>query len=141
MSEIDTIMFKYIYYRLCKHHEKGKRLNTRTCAASNFAGVMHFMMIWPLAWIFIALLTLICSNPLVCLLAFIPFIIWSEFLTGRFEKRMETYKPPRRYKGLNRISVGWFIAPLFLLVPVYLFSVIVLIFKIVPSYLERLMTL
>ena len=82
-------MFKYIYYRLCKHHEKGKRLNTRTWAASNYAGVMHFMMIWPLAWIFIALLTLICSNPLVCLLAFIPFIIWSEFLTGRFEKRME----------------------------------------------------
>lgn len=133
-------MFKYIYYRLCKHHEKGKRFNKSTWAASNFAGVMHFMMIWPLAWIFIALLTLICSNPLVYLLAFIPFIIWSEYLSGRFEKRMESYKPPKRYKGLKRISVGWFIVPLFLLILVYFFSVIVLIFKIVPSFLERLMT-
>jgi ABC-type Fe3+ transport system permease subunit len=85
--------------------------------------------------IFIALLTLICSNPLVSLLAFIPFIIWSEYLSGRFEKRMESYKPPKRYKGLNRIWVGWFIVPLFLLLLVYFFSVIVLIFKIVPSFL------
>jgi len=128
-------MFKYIYYRLCKHHEKGKRFNKSTWAASNFAGVMHFMMIWPLALIFIALLTLICSNPLVSLLAFIPFIIWSEYLSGRFEKRMESYKPPKRYKGLNRIWVGWFIVPLFLLLLVYFFSVIVLTFKIVPSFI------
>ena len=84
---------------------------------------------------------MICSNPLVYLLAFIPFIVWSEYLSSRFEKRMETYKPPKRYKGLNRISVGWFIAPLFVLMLVYLFSVIVLIFKIVPSYLDSLITL
>ena len=138
-------MIKYIYYRLCKHHEKGKRINISTKASYNFISLVYFMMSLPLAMILIKLVTLISRDELsypFIVIVFIFLIVLNNHQCDRFEKTMETYKPPKRYKSLKHISPYWFFVPLCgLIFPLYFFLVIVLIWKIIPSYLEGLMAL
>ena len=130
-------MIKYIYYRLCdKHHEKGKRKNVSSWNASRFAGTVYFMMLWPFTLLFSILM--LSSNVFTFFLGFIPFIVLELYLSDRFEKRMQTYKPPKRYKALNHVSVYWLIIPTALIITAYFFAVLVLLMKyvIVPYELE-----
>ena len=129
-------MIKYIYYRLCKHHEKGKRKNVSNIHASRFAYIVYFMMLFPFMMFFSALM--MSSNKYTFFLGFIPFIILSFYLSNRFEKRMETYKPPKRYKNLNHISIYLLTIPAALIITAYFFAVIVIVMKyvIVPYNLE-----
>lgn len=130
-------MIKYIYYRLCdKHHEKGKRKNVSSWNASRFAGTVYFMMLWPFTLFFSILM--LSSNVFTFFLGFIPFIVLELYLSDRFEKRMQTYKPPKRYKALNHVSVYWLTIPTALIITAYFFAVLVLLMKyvIVPYDLE-----
>ena len=117
-------MIKYIYYRLCdKHHEKGKRKNVSSWNASRFAGTVYFMMLWPFTLFFSILM--LSSNVFTFFLGFIPFIVLELYLSDRFEKRMQTYKPPKRYKALNHVSVYWLTIPTALIITAYFFAVLV----------------
>jgi hypothetical protein len=123
-------MIKYIYYRLCKHHEKGKRINISTYDASRFVNLAYFMMLWPFTLLFIALMYN-SSNHLPMLLVFILFFILSFYLTNRFEKRMQTYRPPKQYKSYNKISIYWLTIPALLLFIAYFIAVLVLLMEYV----------
>ena len=129
-------MIKYIYYRLCKHHEKGKRKNVSSWYASRFAGTVYFMMLWPFTLFFSILM--LSSNVFTFFLGFIPFIVLELYLSNRFDKKMQTYKPPKRYKALNQISIYWLTIPVALIVPAFFIAVPVLLMKyvIVPYDLE-----
>ena len=130
-------MIKYIYYRLCKHHEKGKRKNvSNSIAASRYPGMVNFMMVWPFAFLFMVLMK--SSNQITMWLGFLPFVILSLYLGNRFEKKMQNYKPPKRYKALNQISIYWLTIPAALLFTAYFIAVIVFLMKyvIVPYNLE-----
>ena len=117
-------MIKYIYYRLCKHHEKGKRKNVGSREAGHFSGIVHFLMK--------------SSNQITMLLGFLPFVIMGLYLSNRFDKKMQTYKPPKRYKALNQISIYWLTILVALIVPAFFIAVPVLLMKyvIVPYDLE-----
>ena len=124
-------MFKYIYYRLCKHHEKGKRKNVgHSWEAGRFSGMVNFMMVWPFAILFMGLMK--SSNPITMWLGFLLY------LSNRFDKKMQTYKPPKRYKALNQISIYWLTIPAALIITAYYIAVIVFLMKyvIVPYNLE-----
>ena len=129
-------MIKYIYYRLCKHHEKGKRKNVGSREAGHFSGIVHFLMVWPFAFLFMILMK--SSNQITMLLGFLPFVIMGLYLSNRFDKKMQTYKPPKRYKALNQISIYWLTIPAALIVPALFIAVPVLLMKyvIVPYDLE-----
>ncbi len=129
-------MIKYIYYRLCKHHEKGKRKNVGSREAGHFSGIVHFLMVWPFAFLFMVLMK--SSNQITMWLGFLPFVILSLYLGNRFEKKMQTYKPPKRYKALNQISIYWLTIPAALIFTAYFIAVIVFLMKyvIVPYNLE-----
>ena len=130
-------MFKYIYYRLCKHHEKGKRKNVgHSWEAGRFSGMVNFMMVWPFAILFMGLMK--SSNPITMWLGFLPWVILGLYLSNRFDKKMQTYKPPKRYKALNKISIYWLTIPAALIVPALFIAVPVLLMKyvIVPYNLE-----
>lgn len=129
-------MIKYIYYRLCKHHEKGKWKNVGSREAGHFSGIVHFLMVWPFAFLFMVLMK--SSNPITMWLGFLPFVIMGLYLSNRFYKKMQTYKPPKRYKALNQISIYWLTIPAALIVPAFFIAVPVLLMKyvIVPYNLE-----
>ena len=129
-------MIKYIYYRLCKHHEKGKRNNVGSREAGHFSGIVHFLMVWPFAFLFMVLMK--SSNQITMLLGFLPFVIMGLYLSNRFDKKMQTYKPPKRYKALNQISIYWLTISAALIVPAFFIAVPVLLMKyvIVPYDLE-----
>ncbi len=122
-------MFKYIYYRLCKHHEKGKLKNVGSREAGHFSGIVHFLMVWPFAFLLMILLK--SSNQITMMLGFLPFVILGLYLSNRFDKKMQTYKPPKRYKALNQISIYWLTIPAALIVPAFFIAVPVLLMKYV----------
>ena len=78
------------------------------------------------------------SNQITMLLGFLPFVIMGLYLSNRFDKKMQTYKPPKRYKALNQISIYWLTIPVALIVPAFFIAVPVLLMKyvIVPYDLE-----
>ena len=129
-------MIKYIYYRLCKHHKKGKRKNVGSWEAGYFSGIVHFLMVWPFAFLFMFLMK--SSNQITMLIGFLPFVIMGLYLSNRFDKKMQTYKPPKRYKALNQISIYWLTIPAALIVPALFIAVPVLLMKYViePYNLE-----
>ena len=94
------------------------------------------MMLWPFTLFFSILM--LSSNVFTFFLGFIPFIVLELYLSDRFEKRMQTYKPPKRYKALNHVSVYWLTIPTALIITAYFFAVLVLLMKyvIVPYELE-----
>lgn len=95
-------MLRYIYYRCCKHHEKGKRQNKVKLLWANYVWGLITILLIP---VLILLLGILKYNAFTAFLAFLIWITLSIVIDHHIEKTSKTYRPPKRYKALNRISM------------------------------------
>ena len=95
-------MLRYIYYRCCKHHEKGKRQNKVKLLWSNYLFGLISILLIP---VLILLVGILKYNSFTAFLAFLIWIVLSIAIDHHIEKTSKTYRPPKRYKALNRISM------------------------------------
>ena len=104
-------MLRYIYYRLCKHHEKGKRQYTMGYWEDRFFFGLIFFLLVP---VHVLLLSILEYNAFTLVLAGLIGVALVLIVEHHISKGMKTYRPPQRYKALNRLSVRaleWIILP------------------------------
>ena len=104
-------MLRYIYYRLCKHHEKGKRRNEIGFFEDRFFWGIILSLLTP---VFVLLFSILECNTFTAILAGIICFAMVFIVEHHITKGMKTYRPPQRYKALNKLSVQaleWIILP------------------------------
>ena len=105
-------MLRYIYYRLCKHHEKGKKRNEIGLLEDQFFFGIILCLLMPALFLLFAILKYNTSTAILSGLIYFALVCIVEH---HIAKGMKPYRPPQRYKSLNRISVQaleWIIVPL-----------------------------
>lgn len=95
-------MLRYIYYRCCKHHVKGKRQNEVKLLWSNYVYGLIIILLMP---VLILLLGILKYNSFTAFLAFLIWIALPLVIDHHIKKNSKTYRPPKKYKALNKISM------------------------------------
>jgi len=95
-------MLRYIYYRCCKHHVKGKRQNQVKLLWNNYVFGLTIILLLP---VLLLLLGILKYNSFTAFLAFLIWVALILVINHHIEKNSKTYRPPKRYKALNRISM------------------------------------
>ena len=120
-------MIKYIYYRICKDWERKQELGKTlwesppgwwSCSA-------FFFLFFPFT--FLGFTLMYNDNILIPFLGALPFSILSYYLSERFEKRMQTYQPPERYKKYDDTPLYYFTGPLVMIMYFWALGVIFLL--------------
>ena len=105
-------MLRYIYYRLCRHHEKGKRRNEIGFFEDRFFLGIILCLLTP---VFVLLFSILEYNTFTAILAGIICFALVFTVEHHITNGMKTYRPPKRWKVFNKLSVQaleWIILPL-----------------------------
>lgn len=131
-------MLRYIYYRCCKHHEKGKRQNKINLQWARFYSGLIIILLTPVC---LLLMSILYYNNFTLILAGLIYFALIFAVEHHIKRTSKKYRPPKRFKALNQISMttlAWaIILPLEI---IYIIGSVILTIKflVVPLHLDGL---
>lgn len=127
-------MIKYIYYRVSERYKELERLDNTMWELDpfRFSNDVHKFFFLPFA--VLGAMLMWSEHWWTSCIGFVPIYLLAYYLSNRFEKRMQTYQPPERFRKLDAVPVNRFVYPLFALLFLWAFGSIALslLFVVAP---------
>ena len=131
-------MIKYIYYRVSEHYKELERLDNMLWELDpfRFSNSVHTMFFLPFAALGAMLMR--SDRWWTSVIGFVPIYMLACYLSNRFEKRMQTYQPPERFRKLDDVPVNGLVGMVFALLFLWALGGIALslLFLVAPFHLE-----
>ena len=132
-------MLRYIYYRCCKHHEKGKRENKINLQWSGFYSGLIIILLMPVG---ILLMSILDYNTFTLIIAGLIYLSLTLAVEHHIKQTSKKYRPPKRYKALNKMSMttlAWAIILPLEIIYVICSMILTIKFLVVPLHIDGLL--
>ena len=128
-------MLKYIYYRICKDWERKQELNQTfwMWPPYHWAGSVFTFLFLPFA--FLSGILMNSDNKLTSIISAMAIGVLAMYLCNRFEKGMQNYTPPERFKKFENTPLYCFTGPLVMLEILWgLLGTVLMIFCVIEPF-------
>lgn len=132
-------MLRYIYYRCCKHHEKGKRENKIDLQWSRFYYGLIMFLFTPVG---ILIMSILDYNTFTLIIAGVIYFALTLAVEHHIKQTSKHYRPPQRYKALNKMSMAtlaWAVILPLEIIYVICSMILTIKFLVVPLHLDGLL--